>query len=258
MRSDNPVKTALRAGQPVLGAFVTMPAPEIVEILAVGGFDFVVLDGEHGRISPEDAYPMILAAEARGIEAMARVGQNDRQVILKYLDQGVSGVMIPQTNTFESAQAALAAMRYAPRGVRGLAGGRSFDYGVGTPAAERVPQINDRVLSLVQLEHVDALDHLDAMLALPELDVLFVGPNDLAQSMGYPGQPTHPDVEAVIERIARRAAGRAVALGTVAGDAAATNRRIEQGFRYLLANAASLLVRASREMLAGVRRGPAL
>lgn len=254
MRIENRVKAALRDGQPVLGAFVSMPAPEIVEILAVAGFHCVVLDNEHGRISPEDAYPMILAAEARGIEAMARVGQNDRQVILKFLDQGIAGVMIPQTNTLESAQAAVAAMRYAPRGVRGLAGGRGFDYGIGTPAAARVPQLNDRVLSLIQFEHIDALAHLDDLLALPDLDVLFVGPNDLAQSMGFPGQPTHPDVEAVIAQIAERAKGREIALGTVAGDAAATNRRIEQGFRFLLANAASLLVRASQELLAGVTR----
>ena len=145
----------------------------------MAGFDFALLDAEHGRISPDDAYPMILAAEARDIPAFVRVGENDRQVVLKYLDLGVSGVMIPQTNTPELAREAIEAMRYAPAGLRGLAGGRTFDYGQGGPMSELVPAINDRVLSIIQFEHIDALPHLDAMLETPGLDVFFVGPTDL-------------------------------------------------------------------------------
>ena len=131
MRFDNPVKEKLRAGEVVFGAFVPMPSPDIVEIIALAGFDFALLDAEHGRISPDDAYPMILAAEARDIPAFVRIGENDRQVVLKYLDLGVSGVMIPQTNSPELVRDAIQAMRYAPAGLRGLAGGRTFDYGQG-------------------------------------------------------------------------------------------------------------------------------
>ena len=98
MQLTNPVKERLREGGVALGIFVPMPSPETVEIVALAGFDFVMLDGEHGRISPENAYPMILAAEARGVPILARVGQNDRQVILKYIDLGIVGVIIPQTN----------------------------------------------------------------------------------------------------------------------------------------------------------------
>ena len=127
MQLTNPVKEALQAGSTAVGVFVPMPSPEVVEVCALAGFDFVMLDAEHGRISPEDAYLMVLAAEARGVPALARVGQNDRQVILKFLDIGIAGVMIPQTNTPEAARAAVEAMRYHPRGVRGLAGGRTFD-----------------------------------------------------------------------------------------------------------------------------------
>ena len=254
MQLTNPVKERLQADGVALGIFVPMPSPETVEIVSLAGFDFVMLDGEHGRISPENAYPMILAAEARGVPILARVGQNDRQVILKYLDLGIAGVMIPQTNTPEEARAAVAAMRYHPRGIRGLAGGRGFAYGMGAPAAELVPQLNERVIGIVQFEHVDALGRLDEILTTPELDVLFVGPNDLAQSMGYPGQPGHPEVEAVIERVCAAARGGRVALGTVAADAEATNRRLRQGFRMLVANVPGLLARAARELLAGVER----
>ncbi|MDP9365155.1 MAG: aldolase/citrate lyase family protein [Chloroflexota bacterium] len=251
---SNPVKEALARGESTLGVFVPMPSPEIVEVVALAGFDFVMLDGEHGRVSPDNAYPMILAAEARGVPALARVGQNDRQVILKFLDLGIQGVMIPQTNTPEEAAAAVAAMRYQPRGVRGLAGGRHFDYGLGAPAPQMVPQLNDRVLAIVQFEHIDALGRLDEILAMPELDVLFVGPNDLAQSLGFPGQPGHPQVEAAIERVCAAAKGGRVALGTVAPDAAATNRRLAQGFRMVVTNVPSLLGGAANGLLAAVER----
>ena len=251
----NPVKERLQAGGSVLGVFVPMPSPDAVEVLALAGFDFVMLDAEHGRISPNDAYPMILAAEARGVPALARIGQNDRQVILKFLDLGIAGVMIPQTTTADDARKALAAMRYQPRGQRGLAGGRTFDYGMGAPWAETIPKINDRVLSLVQFEHIDSLPHLEALLGLDELDVLFVGPTDLAQSMGFPGQPGHPDVERVIEQVCSAARDRRVALGTVAGDADSTRRRLDQGFRMVVANAAGLLAQASRELVTATRSG---
>ncbi|HEU5431646.1 MAG TPA: aldolase/citrate lyase family protein [Thermomicrobiales bacterium] len=254
MRIENRVKTTLQGGGVTVGVFIQMPSPDIVELAALAGFDFALLDGEHGRISPDDAYSMILAGEARDIDVMARIGQNDRQVILKYLDLGVSGVMIPQTHNPETAQRALDALRYWPRGGRGLAGGRTFDYAVGAPMAERVPAINERVLSIIQFEHIDALPHLDELLALPELDVLFVGPTDLAQSMGYPGQPGHPDVEQVIAQVCERARGSRVALGTVAGDAELSNRRIAQGFRMIVANVPALLLRSSRALLDGIQR----
>ncbi len=253
MLYTNPVKEKIAAGGVAIGPFIQFPSPEIVELVALSGFDFAFLDAEHGRISPEDAYLMILAAEANGIPALARVGQNDRQVILKFLDQGISGVMIPQTNTEASARDAVQAMRYHPRGIRGLAGGRSFAYGTGAAAQELVPKINDRVLSMIQFEHIDALAELDGLMAIPDLDVLFVGPNDLAQSMGYPGQPSHAEVEAVIAQICDRARGR-IPLGTVAADVNAVNKRIGQGFQMIVPSVAVLLTRGGSDLLAGVQR----
>jgi 2-keto-3-deoxy-L-rhamnonate aldolase RhmA len=182
------------------------------------------------------------------------VGENDRQVVLKYLDLGVSGVLIPQTNSPELAKEAVAAMRYAPEGLRGLAGGRTFDYGQGTPMAERVPKINERVLSMIQFEHIDALQRLDEILAIPGLDVLFVGPTDLGQSMGYAGQQGRPEVEQVIQQAVDAARAKGVAVATVAVDAEGVNRRLAQGFQMVVANAPGLLMRASKELLAGVAR----
>jgi 4-hydroxy-2-oxoheptanedioate aldolase len=254
MRLNNPVKETLRAGGTAIGVFIPMPSPDVVEIVALAGFDFALLDAEHGRISPDDAYPMILAAEARDIPAFVRVGENDRQVVLKYLDLGVSGVMIPQTNTPELARAAIDAMRYSPAGLRGLAGGRTFDYGQGRLMSDLVPAINDRVLSIVQFEHIDALPHLDTLLETEGLDVLFVGPTDLHQSMGYGGQLGHPEVESVIQQVVEATRDRGVALAIVAPDAEQTNRRLRQGFQMVVTNVPALLMRSSRDMLAAIER----
>lgn len=251
MELGNRVKERLQAGERVVGCFLPIRAPELVELCALNGFDFVLIDAEHGPISPESAYPMILAAEAHGITPIARIGQLDRQVILKYLDLGIAGVMTPQVNDAAAAEEAVAATRFPPRGRRGLAGSRAFDYGTARPAADRVPLLNDRVLSLVQFEHVNAVAALDAILRTPDLDVLFVGPNDLAASMGFAGQPLHPDVTRLVdEQVIPLAKRHGKALGTVAVDGASAAATFARGFDMVVAGASSLFGAGARDYLA--------
>ncbi len=253
MEIGNPVKDKLAAGEVVYGCFVPPPSAPDVEILALAGFDFVLIDAEHGPISPESAYPMILAAESRGIQPFARIGQNDRQVILKFLDVGITGVMVPQVNDAAQAAQGISATRYWPDGTRGLAGGRTFNYGLQEAAASMVPKLNARILSIIQFEHVDTLAHLDEILELPNLDCLFVGPNDLAQSMGYPGQPGHPEVTAVANQVVSRAASKGIPLGTVGPTIAAAKDAVERGFTMIVANSPGLLAGAARGFIDGVR-----
>lgn len=254
MDLGNPVKQKLAEGETVFGCFIPPASAVTVEILALAGFDFVLLDAEHGPISPESAYPMILAAESRGVPAFARIGQNDKQVILKFLDLGVSGVMVPQVNDAAQAEQAVAATKFVPRGTRGLAGGRTFNYGLKRSAPEMVPILNDRVMTIIQFEHKDALEHLDDILSVPDLDVLFVGPNDLAQSLGFPGQPGHPDVTEMADEVVARAKARGLKLGTVAPDAGSARAAIDRGFDMIVANSPGLLATAARAYITGVRR----
>lgn len=255
MSTGNSVKDTLAVGGIVYGCFVAPPTAQDVEILALAGFDFVLIDAEHGPISPESAYPMILAAETRGIQPFARIGQNDRQMILKFLDLGVTGVMVPQVNDAESASRAITATKYWPSGLRGLAGGRTFDYGLKTPAADMVQGLNDRMLTIVQFEHIDTLAHLDAILDLPDLDVVFVGPNDLAQSMGYPGQPTHPEVRKVADEVCQRINERGIAAGTVGPTIASAKEAVERGFRMIVANSPGFLAAIARDYMSAVKSG---
>lgn len=254
MNLGNPVKDKLAAGKIVYGCFVPSISALDVEILAVAGFDFALLDGEHGPLSPESAYPMVLAAESRGMAAFARVGQNDKQVILKFLDIGVSGVMVPQVNDAEGATRAIQATKFWPDGTRGLAGGRTFDWGLNETAPTIVPQLNDRVLTMIQFEHIDALPNLDEILAVPGLDVLFVGPNDLAQSMGFPGQPGHPDVTEIGDQVVARARERGIKLGTTAATVQAAHEAADRGFDMIVPNSPGMLATAARAYIDGAPR----
>lgn len=249
MNLKNPVKDKLAAGKIVYGCFVPSTSAVDIEILAVAGFDFALLDGEHGPLTAAAAYPMILAAEARGMAAFARVGQNDKQVILKFLDVGVSGVMVPQVNTVAQADQAIKATKFWPEGTRGLAGGRLFDWGLNQPAPELVSPINDRVLTMIQFEHIDALAELDAILDLPGLDVLFVGPNDLAQSMGFPGQPGHPDVTEIGDQVVAMAKAKGIKVGTTAATPDAAHGMAARGFDMIVPNSPGLLANAARSFI---------
>jgi 4-hydroxy-2-oxoheptanedioate aldolase len=181
---ENRVKRRLQAGEAVIGCFLPYPSPELAEICGYLGFDFVLLDAEHGRITEETAYHMVLAAEVAGTVPIVRVPLNHRQVILRYLDLGAAGVMVPQVNTPEEAVAAAEACRYYPQGRRGVAGVRAANFGLTMPLHEYVQQANQETLVIVQIEHIAVVERLEEYLAIPGIDVLFVGPNDLAQSMG--------------------------------------------------------------------------
>jgi len=253
MTSGNPVRDKLDRGEIVVGTFLGIASPALVEIVALAGYDFVLLDAEHGPITPESIYPMILAAEARGLAPFARVGELDKQVILKYLDLGATGIMAPQIANAEQAEIAIAATKYAPRGTRGLAGGRIFDFGLRESASALAQPLSDRVLTMIQFESVQTLEHLDAILDTPDLDVLFVGPNDLAQSLGKPGQPGDPEVTAIADEVVARCKARGIKTGTTITDVAAAEKTIARGFDMLVPNLPMLIAGAASQLLKDVR-----
>lgn len=251
----NQVKQRLQAGEVVIGCFVGFPSPEAVEICGYSGFDFVIIDAEHGPITTESAYHMILAAEASGTVPLIRVQQNMPQVILRHMDIGAAGVMVPQVNSAEEARAVVTAVKYHPYGQRGLAGVRASSFGIPRSLTEYTELANRETLVLVQLENIEGVERVPEILDVPGIDVLFVGPSDLAHSMGFPGQIDHPEVQAVIDRVVEMCAGSPVALGTVAPNVEGINRQIARGFRMVAPNAGALLAAASRNLLANINRG---
>lgn len=251
MVRPNVLKQRLSADEKVIGVFMPAPSSTLVEVSAAAGFDFVLIDNEHGPIGIETAYSMVLAAESAGITAIARVGNRDKQEVLKFLDIGVQGIMSPQINTADEAEQAVAASRFVPRGTRGLAGGRAFGFGVTMPATEAASKLNEEMLSLIQFEHIDALAELEQIVKTPELDILFVGPNDLAQSMGFPGQPGHPEVTKIADQAVSIAKAAGVKTGTTAFTPVAARAALDRGFDMVVANAPGLYLQAASEMVKG-------
>ncbi|MGC4108676.1 MAG: aldolase/citrate lyase family protein [Thermomicrobiales bacterium] len=256
MVNGNPVREKMARGEVVLGCFVQTPTPQMVEILALTGFDFALIDAEHSALAPETVYPMILAAEARGISPVVRVGELDPKVILKYVDLGAEGIMAPQIDTPEQADMAIAATKFLPRGNRGLAGGRIFDFGMKDSAPAMAAGLSDRVLTIIQFEHVDTLNQLDAILDTPDLDVLFVGPNDLAQSLDLHGQPAHPEVAKVADEVVARCRAKGIKTGTTFLNVLHAQETVDRGFDMLVCNSMAMFANAARAIGDGV--GPFL
>jgi 4-hydroxy-2-oxoheptanedioate aldolase len=208
---NNRMKEKLRAGEPVFGVSVMIPSPQIVEMIAAAGFDWVLIDCEHGSISPADVEVMAMACDAVGITPIARPKTNSASDIQGVMDRGVMGVQVPHINTAEDARRAVASVKFGPGAARGLAAGTRPDrWGLGARMPDFTQAANAQSLVCVQLEHEAALRNIDSILAVDGIDVFFIGPSDLSQSMGYPGNPSAAPVAEAIAGALQRivAAGR--------------------------------------------------
>ena len=250
----NTLKQKLQAGKPAFGVMLTFPSPPIVEMLGYMGFDWILLDNEHGSITVDTAEDVIRAAELTGIAPIVRPVANRPEVIAPFLDRGAWGVQVPHVNTREEAEAAVAACKYFPDGQRGsFSRGRPAEYGMSGPTQQYFAKANANTLVCLMLEEVVAIDNIAEIVKVKGVDVLFIGSGDLSQSMGYPGDPHAPPVAAAIERTlaAIRAAGKAPGmpattetLGTV----------ISSGCRYVYNHLPRILGAGAREFLAAAGR----
>jgi 4-hydroxy-2-oxoheptanedioate aldolase len=242
----NRLKQKLAAGgaATVIAPFATSAG--LVELLGHLGFDGVFLDCEHGPSDWESLEHQIRAAELAGYSAVVRVASNDGPTITRALDRGAAGVQVPHVNTRSDAEAAVRHAKFAPLGERGWSGWRTV-FGE-RDMAEYARRANAETLVAVMLEEVAALANLDELLRVEHVDVFFVAPGDLAQSMGYPGETEHPRVAAAVDDAIRRihAAGRTP--GTVTTPES-LDHHLELGARFLFVGLASLLAPASAALI---------
>ncbi len=209
----NKTKAKLLAGETAYGCIVGYNAPAVVEMVGAVGFDFVLIDCEHGPMNEETAEGMIRAAEAFDVTPLARVPLNSPNVILRFLDRGLLGIMAPHVNTVAEAELTARSCRYYPLGERGyITSGRNANWGVGVTAREFIEWANRETLVIAMIEDIAAVENLKDLVKVPGVDVFHVGPGDLAQSMGFPGAR---DVDAVIDIIVSEvtAAGKIAGLG---------------------------------------------
>jgi 4-hydroxy-2-oxoheptanedioate aldolase len=237
----NHTKAKLAEGKVVFGAIVNRYAPDQVELFGAIGYDFVMIDCEHGPIDLDQVEHMVRAAEVFGITPITRVPNHEASTILRYLDRGVQGIIVPHVNTRVTAESVAQAARYFPDGLRGMAGGRPHNYGVGVTRSESTQWINSQMLVIPMVEETEAVDNLDAILTVPGVDVLHVASGDLGQSMGNPGAAVVRDVmRQVIPRI--RAAGKLVGVGgNSPSDADGVAEFIKLGANFVTISATGLL-----------------
>jgi 4-hydroxy-2-oxoheptanedioate aldolase len=244
------LKDKLAAGRPILGLSLMFDCPPLVEMAGAMGFDWVLLDCEHGALEIGNLEPMIAAAEASGVAPIVRPPSNSPELILRALDRGAAGLQCPHVMNADEARAIVAAAKYHPLGERGLAvGTRSSRYGMRESVPDYIARANRETLVCVQIEHVDALPHIEEIAAVPGVDVVFVGAMDLSQSLGFPGATDAPDVASAVED----ALQRIVATGAIAGTSGKpelAKSRLDIGVRYHYTHVTSLLATAARPYLA--------
>ncbi|CAG0968546.1 partial 5-keto-4-deoxy-D-glucarate aldolase, partial [Gammaproteobacteria bacterium] len=201
---NNIAKQKMRAGQPIFGALLKMPAPPAVELCALGGMDFVLLDAEHGSIDVHVAEEMVRAAEASGIAPFVRVPDTSASTMTRYLDIGVMGIQAPNISSKEEALHVVQCCRYFPEGKRTTGKTRAACYGAESNLASYMKEANRELLVAVVIEDQQGLENMDDILDVQGLDVICVGPLDLAHSMGLSDQQ-HPQVQTAIQNMASQA-----------------------------------------------------
>lgn len=210
----NKLREAMGAGKNVFGTFAGTPDPSIIEVLGFAGFDYIILDMEHGPLDTVITENLMRSCDVSGAVPVVRVTQNNPSLILRALDCGAMGVIIPQVNTYEAAVLAGKSAKYAPDGFRGMAlGTRATKYGI-MKRDEYLKFANEEPLVIIQCETQESLDNLEEIVKAPNIDMIFIGPTDLSQSMGYPALIDQPEVQEAIHRIVEvsRAAGLLVGI----------------------------------------------
>ena len=223
----NKAKQKLLRGE-VVTTISGLQSSDIIDFLGPIGFDAAWIECEHGSVDWDDLGDMTRACDLWEMASITRVNSNDPGLITRTLDRGSMGIVVPHVNSREAAEQAAQSAKYAPLGYRGMFGGRQ-SFGVG----DYFHQANDQTMVVVLLEEVEALANLDEILTVPDIDVFFVAPSDLSQTMGHIGNADHPDVQkAIDDAIAKiNSAGRVS--GTLANDGN-LEAYIQKGVKFLM------------------------
>ncbi|MFN8484498.1 MAG: aldolase/citrate lyase family protein [Anaerolineae bacterium] len=230
----NPIRAAWDAGRPVLGTFAWSASPRCVEIIGHAGFDYVMFDAEHSPIEADRLEDLIRASEAVGLPPLVRIPYLHPSFITRTLDSGAAGIIVPQVNSLADAQIAVAGAKYHPLGRRGMAVARPAGFGLLAGGDDYRAAANRETLLIVQVETRDAVEHLPSILALPGIDGILIGPNDLSQSLGYPGQLDLPLVQGVIHSVVEQCVAANVPVGMFSGSVATLRHWRDHGCRLLL------------------------
>lgn len=250
--AENAFLKAIRAGQQQVGLWVSLSSPYAAEAVAPAGYDWALLDMEHCPNDLSSLLGQLQAFAASPTTAIVRPDWNDTVKVKRLLDLGVPGLLFPMVETPDEAAAAVAACRYPPRGVRGVAGsmrgnkfGRVTDY---------YTEVEKQTAILIQLETVQAVENAQAYAQIDGVDGVFFGPADIGADMGHLGQPMHPEVWDLIRPAARKLMARGMPVGTLVSDAAFAAQLLNDGFSFVACGSdAGLLAKGADTLLNTVK-----
>jgi len=235
MIKRNRVKEVMKRGNSAYGVLVALPSPALVEMAGFAGFDFVIIDQEHGAISPETFENMIRAAESSGTCPFVRIRDSQPETILGALDRGAQGIVVPHVNTPEQALKISKACRFHPRGNRGLAAaGRAAGFGF-MPPAEFFSTANEETILMPMIENREGAERIDEILSVEGIDLVMAGAGDLSQAYGVPGQPLHPTTQEVVTKIFLASKKAGVPFCAITRDSSSAKQWWEKGVRCFLA-----------------------
>ncbi|MGB9499238.1 MAG: HpcH/HpaI aldolase family protein [Dissulfuribacterales bacterium] len=223
----------LRNDRCTIGSWITLAHPAIAEIMAKSGFDWLTIDMEHSVITIREAEELIRVIDLCGAAPLVRLSANDPVQIKRVMDAGSHGVIVPMVNSAPEAEQAVTAVRYPPEGRRGVGLARAQGY--GTHFDQYLNWVNKNALVIVQVEHIKAVDNLEAILSVEGVDGYIIGPYDLSGSLGVPGQFDHPLMKNAMQRIEEvgKNSGKAPGIHIIEPKPDELKSRIEQGYRFV-------------------------
>lgn len=229
---ENRFKRALAGGTPQVGYWLSLANPLTAEICATAGFDWLLLDGEHGPNDVRSLLAQLQAIAAYPSQPVVRPVSGDPALLKQLLDAGAQSLLVPMVDTAAQAEQLVRAVRYPPQGVRGVAASiaRASRWGLQPGYMERA---NQEICLLVQAETRTAIDNLDELCRVDGVDGIFIGPSDLAASLGHPGDLGHPEVQAVIDDGLRRVIASGKAAGIISTEPAQAQRYMDMGCRFV-------------------------
>lgn len=227
------LKNKLRQNQLTLGSWVTIGHQAVIEILASAGFEWLTLDMEHSPINIETAYNLIGHIQGNGMQALVRVSKNEEVVIKRVMDCGADGVIVPMVKNAEEARQAVNFVKYPPFGKRGVGLSRAQKYGKGFQ--EYTEWLQNESVVIAQIEHIEAVENLEAILSTEGIDGIIVGPYDLSASMGVPGQYHLPKVKAALDRVEEitKKMNKPLGFHVIESDYTKLKPYIEKGYTFL-------------------------
>ncbi len=224
-------RDVVRARTPIIGTFLNLGSTLAAEACALAGYDWLLVDLEHGGRGEDGVIGQLLAGAAHDVPVLVRVESDRRIRAGRILDAGAAGVMFPRLESVAEVEAAMRHLRYPPSGDRGVATyNRSIGFGL---LPDRLDTANDQIVGIVQIESLEALDAVEAIARVPGVDVVFVGPRDLTQAMGISGRLDHPTFREALGRVAQAAADAGIGAGILAGSVETATGFVADGYTFI-------------------------